>query len=278
MDLREIVEFIKKISVHVGDNIIKKAYINGSAEVSYKSRTNIVTNVDTIAEAYLYNAVYQEFPMFKIISEEGSVNSVDSDYVWHIDPLDGTNNFAHNIPHFCTSVGLYSLREGLTVAGVIYDPMRGEMFSSFSGDGARLNGKKISVSAIDDIGIALIATGFPYDKNNPLINNRKQFNAVLDKAQCVRRIGSAALDLCWIACGRLDGYWEPMLHSWDVSAGSVIVREAGGMVSDYKGNPLNPECPEIIAGNEKIYKQLLKLIQENTDYYPGDTFRNMNTD
>ncbi|MGL4370530.1 MAG: inositol monophosphatase family protein [Spirochaetota bacterium] len=263
-------QFAEEIAVHAGDEILLKGFLSGAAEISYKSRTNLVTNMDKASEEYLYDAIRREYPSHAVLAEEGSINVSDSDILWLVDPLDATTNFAHGIAHYCVSVGAFSRSEKRTVAGAVYDPDRKELFSAALGDGAALNGEAVRVSQTDDIGISLLATGFPYDKEDSRINNLSQFTGILPKVQCVRRMGSAALDLCYVASGRLEGYWEPMLYPWDTSAGSLIVEEAGGKASLYKGEPADPFVPEIIASNGRIHCQLIEEIRASTILYPRD--------
>lgn len=228
--------------------------------ISYKSRTNLVTNIDNESEKFLFARISDQFPDHAIIAEEGSRKDSPGGYLWYVDPLDGTNNFAHGLPFFCISLGVYSTKSQKIVAGVVYNPYLDEMFTAIRGKGSYLNDKQISVSSLDDIGICIIATGFPYDKENMETNNTREFNLFLPRIQGIRRMGSAALDLCYVACGRLDGYWEGWLNAWDMAAGSLIVEEAGGSVTRYNGEPFNPAFPEIVASNGKIHKQMINIL------------------
>jgi len=232
-----------------------------STTISYKSRTDMVTNIDRESEEFIVSEVKKMFPSHSIIAEEGSRKDTDSDYIWYIDPLDATNNFAHGIPFFCVSIGVYSRTEKKVVSGAVYDPFHDEIFHSTIRHGAYCNDEKIHVSPISDIGIALLSTGFPYAKEDMERNNLRQFNAFLPKIQCVRRLGSAALDLCYLATGRIDGYWEPMLHPWDTAAGSLMASEAGGRVTKYNGDPFDPEFPEILASNGILHDRMIEIIQ-----------------
>lgn len=232
-----------------------------STTISYKSRTDLVTNIDRESEDFIVGEVKKIFPSHSIVAEEGSRRDTGNDFIWYIDPLDATNNFAHGIPFFCVSIGVYSKTGRRVVSGAVYDPFHDEMFQASLGGGAFCNGEKIHVSNISDIGIALLATGFPYAKEDMERNNLRQFNAFLPKIQCIRRLGSAALDLCYLASGRIDGYWEPMLHPWDTAAGSLIASEAGGRVTRYNGEPFDPEYPEILASNGILHDRMIGLIQ-----------------
>jgi len=259
IEFNEIDDFSREISKNAG-KILLSGFRSVSTTISYKSRTNLLTNIDKESEEYLYKSIKKKFPDHSIIAEEGSRSNKDGDYIWYVDPLDATNNFAHGIPFFCISIGIFSKKAHRVVVGTVYDPYHNETFSAIKGKGAFLNLKKIQVSESDDIGISIIATGFPYTKEDPNANNLKDFNLFLPKVQGVRRMGSAALDLSYVSCGRIDGYWEPGLSPWDMAAGSLIVEEAGGRVSTYNGQPFDPEYPEIIASNGNIHKTMIEIL------------------
>jgi len=269
----DLLRFAEKISVYAGDEILLKGFLSGETEVSFKSRTNLVTNMDRASEEYLYGEIRKQYPLHAILAEEGRVNKTADEFIWYVDPLDATNNFAHGIAHYCVSVGVFSRTRKRTVAGVVYEPNRKELFSASLFGGAFLNGKKISVSQTSDPGIALLATGFPYDKTDMRINNLAQFNAFLPNVQCVRRMGSAALDLCYVACGRIEGYWEPMLYPWDTAAGGLMVQEAGGRISLYDGGDFDPLIPEVVASNGKIHDAMIDVLKKSTKYFPRDIAR-----
>ncbi len=254
-----IASFSSEIAQEAG-KILLGGFRSRDTEISYKSRTNLVTNIDRESEEYLFNSIKKKFPGHTIIAEEGSRHHAGRDYTWYIDPLDATNNFAHGIPYFCISIGVYSRERERVVAGIVYDPFHRELFCAIDGAGSTLNGDMISVSDTDDLGISLVATGFPYDRDMSDRNNLNQFNRVMPAVQGIRRLGSAALDLCYVSCGRFDGYWEPMLHPWDMAAGSLLVKEAGGRVTRYNGEIFDPEYPEIAASNGKIHDQLTSLL------------------
>jgi myo-inositol-1(or 4)-monophosphatase len=231
-------------------------------EISYKSRTDLVTDMDYRSEEFIFNSIREQFPDHDIIAEEGSRKDSDSEYLWYVDPLDATNNYAHGIPFFCVSIGVYSRKTDSAVAGAVYDPYHDEMFSAVKNCGAFCNDEPIKTSGIQEMGVALLATGFPYNKDDMMRNNLKEFNLFLPRVQCVRRIGSAALDLCYVAAGRLDGYWEPMLKPWDTAAGSLIVSEAGGKVTKYNGDTFHPEYPEILASNGFLHSRMVSILTE----------------
>ena len=257
----EFIDFTREISKEAGI-ILLRGFRSDKTVISYKSRTDLVTDADRASEAFLVDRISKRFPDHTIIAEEGSRKDAAGGYIWYVDPLDGTNNFAHGIPLFCVSIGVFSIELRQVVAGVVYNPFLNEMFTAVRGKGAFLNEMPIRVSSLDDIGISLVATGFPYDKAISENNNLKEFNRIIPRIQGIRRMGSAAIDLSYVACGRLDGYWEAKLNSWDMAAGSLIVEEAGGRVTRYNGGNFHPEFPEIAASNGKIHNQLLSLLSE----------------
>jgi len=259
--LNQIIDFTKEIAAEAG-KILLTGFRSKNIEISYKSRTDLVTNMDRKSEEYLYNMINKRFPVHSIIAEEGSRKDSSGDFIWYVDPLDATNNYAHGLPIFCVSIGIFSKEMDRVAAGVVYDPYHNELFSAVRGKGAYLNDKKINVSEINDLGISVLATGFPYDKENTEKNNIEQFNRFLPRIQGIRRMGSAAIDLVYVACGRLDGYWEPGLKSWDIAAGSLIVEEAGGIVTKYNNDKFDPEYPEIVASNGLIHEAVINILSE----------------
>ncbi|MFW6365735.1 MAG: inositol monophosphatase family protein [Spirochaetota bacterium] len=269
MDIGKAYRFMNEICCYAGNSIIMNGFRSDTTSVHYKSRTDLVTSIDNEAEAYILKRIRESFPDSDIIAEESGVNSTGSGFVWIIDPLDGTNNFAHGLPHFCVSIGLYSRERREVIAGCVYNPVLSELFSAMKGEGAYLNRRKIAVSDTRELGVSIVATGFAYDKENSDVNNLRQFNGVLPRTQGVRRFGSAALDLAYTACGRLDGYWEAMIHSWDVSAGALLVCEAGGKVTDYSGYPVDIFRNEIIATNGHIHEKLQCVVRDNTGCFPN---------
>lgn len=260
MDLKRIVDFTEEIAIDAG-KILLNGFRSEDTTISYKSRTNLVTNIDKKSEEFLFKNIEKKYPNHTIIAEEGSRRDAAGEFVWYVDPLDATNNFAHGIPFFCISIGIFSRVMERVVAGVVFDPYNDELFKGIMNDGAFLNNERIHVSSINDIGISILGTGFPYNKTDTKNNNLAEFNAFLPMIQGVRRLGSAALDLCYLACGRIDGYWEPGLYPWDMAAGSLIVQEADGMVTKYNGNRFEPEYPEILASNGKIHKNMIDILK-----------------
>jgi len=240
-----------------------REFLAQGVATEYKGDVDLVTIADRTVEAYIQGALLTAFPSHGIYGEEGTRDRLDAEYRWYIDPLDGTTNFAHGFPHFCVSMGLEHRIQGLApehdgpiIAGVIYDPMRDELFVAERGKGAFLNGKPIHVSAVPELGEALVATGFPSRKRheNPNIHFYQEFTL---RSHGVRRAGSAALDLAYTACGRFDAYWEFNLNPWDTAAGFLLVEEAGGMVTGFDGTYRRLDSREILASNQFLHHELL---------------------
>ncbi len=224
-----------------------------------KGRIDLVTEYDRRSEALLLRQIRTYFPGHGILGEEsGEHDAVGSDVRWILDPLDGTTNFAHNYPFFGVSIGVEEA--GVMVAGAVFDPIRDEMFDAVMGHGARLNNEAIQISGITQIEDALLVTGFPYDVREFPQRHLPLFQSFLTRAQGIRRDGSAALNLCYLAMGRFDGFWEGSLSPWDLAAGSLIVREAGGLVTDYTGAPLRLEGRQILAANPALHAEMQSMI------------------
>ena len=232
----------------------------GTQDVSFKGEVDLVTAVDRAAESLIVEAIRAEFPDHGIVAEESGARNERGRYRWYVDPLDGTTNFAHGYPHVAVSIAL-ALDDVLQV-GVVHDPLRGETFAAARGDGARLDDAPIRVSPTTDLGRALLATGFPYDRRRRAGFYLAFVEAALTRAQCVRRGGSAALDLCYVAAGRLDGFWEWKLQPWDTAAGRLIVEEAGGRVSDFAGAPHDLAGTETAGSNGALHEALLAMLAE----------------
>jgi myo-inositol-1(or 4)-monophosphatase len=230
-------------------------------QVSRKGPGDFVSAADRKAETILREALEKARPGYGLVMEEsGIVEGADKTHRWHIDPLDGTTNFLHGLPQFCISVGLE--REGQIVAGVIYDPAKDEMFIAEKGKGAFLNNRRIRVAARTDMADALVVCGLPHIGRGNHAQFLREAAVVMAHAGGMRRLGSAALDLAYVACGRVDAYWERGLNSWDMAAGIVLIREAGGFVSDADGGS-NPLATQTIAcGNEALHRELVKLIKQ----------------
>ena len=227
-------------------------------EVVEKARNEFVSQVDRLAEEAIIEVIRDYHPDHSILAEE-SGESGDHEYQWIIDPLDGTTNYLHGFPVFCVSIAV--AHEGQIEHGVVYDPLRQEVFTASRGQGAQLDGRRIRVSKRAQMGQSLIATGFPYRMNKQFIDDYlAMLKAVIEDSAGVRRPGSAALDLCYVAAGRVDGFWEIGLNIWDIAAGALMIREAGGRISDYRGTDKYLENGNVVAGNPKIYAALSKLL------------------
>jgi len=228
-------------------------------EVSYKSPANLVTEADRRSEALIVDRLHKHFPGHAVVGEEGGGQRIDSDLCWYVDPLDGTTNFAHGFPVFCVTLGL--AYRGEVVAGVVYDPTREELYTVERGAGAFLNGKRISVSKNATLAESLLATGFPPFGSHHELNAQLFFRFTM-LSHGVRRPGSAALDLCYVAAGRFDGFWELKLNPWDKAAGSLLVTEAGGKVTDLSGGRFNLSTDEIFTSNGLIHDEMIPVFNE----------------
>ncbi len=258
MNLNKIFHQIVEIIVKTGEHIYQ---ISGRRKyISYKGAVNLVTQFDHIAQSMIVNYLKKNFPDYGILSEENVNHYTNKPIKWLLDPLDGTTNFAHNLPIWAISIGLEV--DGEIVLGIVYDPTRKELFSAIKGNGAFLNKKRISVSKTKKLGKSLLVTGFPYDIRESKENNLDYFARFCLTAQAVRRLGSAALDLCYTACGRFDGYWEIKLSPWDQAAGSLILKEAGGRITDFKGRPFEIYGKEVLGTNGYIHSQMIKVLNK----------------
>lgn len=229
--------------------------------IEHKAGRELVSEIDRASERMLVGAIRQRYPEHGIVAEEGGVaagTNGEPGYRWIIDPLDGTTNFAHGFPVYSISIALE--RCGEIGMGVVFDPTRGEMFTALRGGGAELNGRRISVSSTPDLDHSLLSTGFPYDVRESRENNLDHFADFAVRAQAVRRCGSAALDLCYVACGRFDGFWELKLAPWDVAAGMLMVTEAGGRVTDFSGGRPDTTGKETVASNGRIHESMIQVL------------------
>lgn len=236
-----------------------KESIDSAQEITFKGSVDLVTNLDKQSQSMIFKYLSDSFPGHDFLAEEGLSEEKGAEFRWIIDPLDGTTNYAHKFPIFTVSIALE--KESKAVLGVIYDPMREEMFTALKGEGAFLNERKIGVSSVDDLDKSLVATGFPYDLRASDVNNINHFNNFVTRVQAIRRCGSAAMDLCYVACGRLDGFWELKLQPWDMAAGALIVEEAGGQISDFLGREFTIYDTEILASNGLIHGQMIDVLQ-----------------
>ena len=246
-------------AVHEGGVVLMK-YFGKVRSIYYKGEINLVTEADKKVEETILRIVQQNYPDHRILAEETGARGESSPFKWIIDPLDGTTNYAHGYPCFCISIAIEY--EGEVLYGVVYDPLRDELFTAEQGKGAYLNEKAIRVSSTQDLNRSLLCTGFPYDVRDDINNHLSSFRNFLMKAQAVRRDGSAALDLSYLAAGRFDGFWERRLHPWDVAAGSLLVIEAGGKLSTFKGEAFSIYAPEIVASNGAIHPSMIEILRE----------------
>ena len=259
----EIMEDVsrEKILDHIKEWVIeagKEQIIRLDSPMKMKSKSSaidLVTEVDEWTDQFLIDKIKTHYPTHAIFTEETGSHAGDAEYEWVIDPIDGTVNYAHHFPFFCISIAVKYKEE--TIIGVVYLPKLGEMYEAVRGSGAFLNGKPITVSAINQLNQAVLATGFPYDKGTSSENNVNHFNDMITKIGGIRRTGSAAIDLCQVAAGRFDAYWEIKINEWDIAAGMLIVEEAKGkaiktpMEKGYK----------VLVGNPKIYNEVLKILK-----------------
>ena len=226
--------------------------------VKFKSTIDMVTEADKASEALIIKVIRQSFPGDDILTEESQDQRTASKRRWIIDPLDGTTNYAHGFPVWCVSIAFEE--KGRVTAGVIYNPNLDELFTAVKGKGAYLNGKSIKVSSEENLLKSLLATGFPYDVHTSPENNLQNFQRFIKQAQAVRRPGSAAIDMAYLACGRFDGFWEIKLKPWDAAAASLMITEAGGRITNFSGSRYSIYYPECLATNGKIHLQMLDVL------------------
>ncbi len=255
----ELLELAQRLARAAG--AIQLEHYETILDVRTKSAAiDLVTNVDHACEAIIVETLSSERPEDAILAEEGGGSDrPDATWRWIIDPLDGTTNYAHGYPRFCVSIGIEHQNEG--AVGVVYDPLLDELYSAVRGRGASRNGEPIAVSTESDISRALIATGFAYDVRRSSEDNLNHFAAFVKTVRAIRRDGSAALDLCYVASGRIDGFWELKLHPWDVAAGNLIVQEAGGRVTDLVGGPPLRSGLQTVASNGHLHDAVLNLLR-----------------
>jgi myo-inositol-1(or 4)-monophosphatase len=250
-----------EIVLRAGD--IQMARRESGFRVDKKGAIDLVTEVDLECERMCRAVIAERFPQHDVLAEElseGSFEQHRSPHRWVFDPIDGTTNYTHGLPIFCASLALEY--EGQACVGAVYDPTRRELFTAERGEGAYLNGAALRVSATMELIDALLVTGFPYDVHEERGDLIDLFGAFLGTARAVRRLGSAALDLCYVAAGRFDGFWEQHLKPWDVSAGALIVQEAGGTVTGMDGSPFRPAAAHLVASNGSLHDQMLDLIRD----------------
>ncbi len=246
-----------QISKEAGE-IVREGF-GKNFSIEYKTNaSNLVTEIDKKSEALIIDFINKEFPGHSVLAEESGSHGTSSEYLWVIDPLDGTTNFAHGLPIFAVSIGVQ--KNGKTICGVVYDVMRDEIYSAEKGSGSYCNGIKLKVNSNDDLRKSVLVTGFPYNIAENPDHAFERFIASLKAARAVRRLGSAAIDFCYVACGVFDGFWEVHLHPWDICAGKLIVEEAGGLVTNFNGEKIDIYSKQILATNNFVHSYMMKLL------------------
>jgi myo-inositol-1(or 4)-monophosphatase len=258
--MRENKEF-KKIAVQAvlkAGEILKKNR-GRIKKVDYKGKINIVTEIDLLSEKTILEIIKKSFPDHSLLTEESKEQKTESIYKWIIDPLDGTTNYAHDFPSYCISIALE--KEGKIILGVVYNPLLDELFTAEMGKGAFLNKRRIQVSSTKSLSKSFLATGFPYDIRESRVTNLDHFANFAVRSLAIRRAGSAALDLCYLAMGRFDGFWELKLSPWDTAAATLLVKESGGKVTDFEGGKYSIYGKHLLATNGKIHKQMIEVLK-----------------
>jgi myo-inositol-1(or 4)-monophosphatase len=238
---------------------IQKERYGHHIEIHHKGEIDLVTEVDRACEVQILKTLRSRFPKHDIVTEESDLARTGSRFLWFVDPLDGTTNFAHSYPYFCSSVALTV--DGVAVAGAVYDPLREELFTAERGGGAHLNGKRLRVSSASELLRSLLVTGFPYDLRGDVPGTLRLFSRLMGHARAIRRDGAAALDLCYVAGGRADGFWEERLQPWDILAGLLMITEAGGQVSRFDGSPLGLSADQVLATNGALHDVMIDVLR-----------------
>ncbi|MBT0585722.1 inositol-1-monophosphatase [Alteromonas oceanisediminis] len=247
-------------AARVAGNIIARGFENrDDLETQAKGANDFVTKIDKEAEQAIISKIKQSYPDHAFHGEESGKQGADETFTWIIDPLDGTTNFIKGIPHFCVSIAL--MHKGRLDQAVVFDPIRGELFTASRGAGAQLNGYRIRTSKSKDLNQTILATAFPFKQKDTLATYTEQFSQIFLACGDVRRTGSAALDMAYVASGRFDGYWERGIKPWDIAAGELLVRESGGLVTDFKGNNDPLFSGEIVAGSPRVVQNLVKYLK-----------------
>jgi myo-inositol-1(or 4)-monophosphatase len=249
-----------KAARKAGSIITRASFDLDKLTVRRKQQNDFVSEVDEAAEEAIISTLREAYPGHGFLAEESGYRDREAEYLWVIDPLDGTTNFLHGFPQYCVSIAL--LHKGVPTQGVVFDPNRNELFTATRGVGAYLNDRRIRVSQADKVADALVGTGFPFREVVNVDEYLRMLRNVMKTCAGVRRPGSAALDLAWVACGRLDGFWEIGLSPWDMAAGALLVREAGGLVADLDGEEGFLDNGRILAANGKLFSAFLKLLRE----------------
>jgi len=256
MDLNHL-KAVALAAAHEGGNFIRSR-LDRTRRIEHKGEIDLVTEADLGAEKLIIDTIRTSFPDHTILSEEQGLTAGRTRYQWIIDPLDGTTNFAHGLTTCCVSIAV--VKENQPLVGIVWSLFSEELFLAVRGEGAFLNGRRLSVSDADQVQDSLLATGFPYNVKEIMVPVMNRFTRCLEASQGIRRFGSAALDLCYVAAGRFDAYWEEQLHPWDTAAGHLIVTEAGGHVTDFNNCPFVPDMKSILASNGRIHNQMLELL------------------
>lgn len=255
-----MIEDLIEVATEAGD--IVRQHFGKNHEIEFKTNaSNLVTEADKKSENYITDYVKKKFPAHGILTEESGELKKGSEYYWVIDPLDGTTNFAHGLPIFSVSIGLQ--KNGETIAGVVYDVMQNIVYSAEFGSGALANSAKINVSDTSLLSHSVLVTGFPYNISENPEKAFEKFTALTKSSRGMRRLGSAAIDFCYLAQGVFDGFWEVFLHPWDICAGKLIAEEAGGLVTDFNGNKIDIFSKRILATNGKIHTQIIEIMNTN---------------
>jgi myo-inositol-1(or 4)-monophosphatase len=247
-----------KAARRAGKIIMRYASQLDRLTVESKGRNDFVSQVDREAEAEIIDVIRRAYPHHAVLAEETGRQG-ESDYLWIVDPLDGTTNYLHGYPQYAVSIGIY--HQGKPYQAVVFDPLKNDLYTASRGAGAQLNDRRMRVSGVSHFDKALLATGFPFREMRHLEVFIDTFRAILPQVSGVRRAGSAALDLAHVACGKLDGFWEFGLSAWDIAAGSLLVQEAGGLVSDFCGRPLQLESGQVLVGTPRVHAELLAVIR-----------------
>lgn len=251
-----MLDFITSVAREAG--AVLRSGFRGDRQLNYKNRTELVTDMDLASERLIVTRIAERFPEHQIVTEEGGGRDQRSRWVWVIDPLDGTNNYAHGVPFYAVSIAL--LVDDQLELGVVYDPTHDECFTATAGESALLDGQPLHVSAIDDLRRGYLSTGFAYDRWSGAPTNLPEMQTMMLECQSVRCMGSAALDLCFVAAGRSDGYWELHLSPWDGAAGALIVQQAGGRVTNLSGGAFSPWQPDVVATNALLHDAILQVL------------------
>jgi len=240
---------------------IQRERYGHTLEVAHKGSIDLVTDVDRACEEAILDTLRARCPAHDVVTEEQVLAQTGARHRWFVDPLDGTTNYAHGYPLFCASIALAI--DGAVVAAAVYEPLKQELFTAERGSGAHLNGRRLRVSRTDELIRAMLVTGFPYDVHERLEEALRLFNRFIGLARAIRRDGAAALDICYVAAGRMDGFWEERLKPWDALAAALVLEEAGGRVSRFDGAPLELTTDEVLATNGKVHEAMLRVIAED---------------